>query len=44
MLMNWIFLTLGFLLLFVLVIWWVIDLKKKGKEEQNDFENGNSIK
>lgn len=42
--MNWIFLTLGFLLLFVLVIWWVIDLKKKGKEEQNDFENGNSIK
>jgi len=42
--MKWIFLSLGFLLLIGLLLWYVFDLKKVLKKEQNDFNNGNDIK
>jgi hypothetical protein len=42
--MKWILVSIGFILLFGIAVRFVIDLKNKLKEEQDDFENGNSIK
>ncbi len=41
--MKWIFLPFGFILLFIVVIWFAMDLKKKLKEEQDEFENAKYI-
>jgi hypothetical protein len=42
--MKWILVSIGFILLFGIAIWFVIDLKKKLNKELDDYINGNHIK
>lgn len=40
--MHWILLSVGFLVLSCIVLWYIADMKKTLKNEMDDFKNANS--